>query len=96
MQTKRHFLKTVSMATMLLAAPAVCLAQDTPWSDVGYDRIMVANTNGDRLALRFRIGQQYDTSNLRRLNWLWRDWRDGGAQRTIDPLLFSDLVLRFA
>lgn len=93
MQTKRHFLKTVSMATMLLAAPAVCLAQDTPWSDVGYDRIMVANTNGDRLALRFRIGQQYDASNLRRLNWLWRDWRDGGAQRTIDPLLFSDLAL---
>lgn len=93
MQTKRHFLKTVSMATMLLAAPAVCVAQDTPWADIGYDRIWVANTNGDRLALRFRTGQRYDTGNLQRLNWLWRDWRAGGAQREIDPLLFSDLAL---
>ena len=93
MQTKRGFLKSVGMATVLLAAPAICMAQDTPWADIGYDRILVANTNGDRLAVRFRNGQRYDNSNLQRLNWLWRDWRAGGAQRQIDPLLFGDLAL---
>lgn len=93
MQTKRHFLKTVSMAAMLLAAPAICTAQDTPWSDIGFDRLLVANTDGDSLAVRFRNGQRYDASNLQRLNWLWRDWRDADAQRPVDPLLFVDLAL---
>ncbi len=93
MQSKRHFLKTMTVATMMLAAPAICSAQTTPWNDIGFDRILVANTNGDRLAVRFRNGQRYDASSLQQLNWLWRDWRAGGAQREIAPLLFGDLAL---
>lgn len=93
MQTKRQFLATIGTTVAMLAAPSICTAQETPWAEVGYDRIFVANTNGDRLAVRFRSGQRYDASNLQRLNWLWRDWRDGGAQRQIDPLLFGDLAL---
>lgn len=91
--SKRHFLKTVGMAAMVLAAPAIASVQDTPWADIGYDRIWVANTNGDQVAVRFRNGQRFDASSLQRLNWLWRDWRDADATKTIDPLLFGDLAL---
>ncbi|AUR22546.1 YcbK family protein [Phaeobacter inhibens] len=93
LKTRRQFINVMAVASVALAAPSILYAQDTPWAEVGYDRILVANTNGDRLAVRFRTGQRYDASNLQRLNWLWRDWRDGGAQRQIDPLLFGDLAL---
>lgn len=93
LHTKRNFLKTLGTAAILLSAPAICAAQNTPWENVGYDRLWVANTNGDQIAVQFRNGQRYDTNSLQRLNWLWRDWRDAGATRNIDPLLFGDLAL---
>jgi uncharacterized protein YcbK (DUF882 family) len=55
-----------------------------------YLDITNAHTN-ERVALRFAAGGEYDDRALRRLHWIFRDWRQDKAPE-IDPRLFWALA----
>ncbi len=55
-----------------------------------YLDITNANT-GDRVALRFAEDGDYDRRAMRRLNWIFRDWREN-KDPEIDPRLFWALA----
>lgn len=55
-----------------------------------YLDITNAHTN-ERVALRFAQGGSYDRGAMRRLNWVFRDWRQDRAP-DIDPRLFWALA----
>ncbi|WP_210528708.1 YcbK family protein [Rubellimicrobium arenae] len=52
----------------------------------------ITNSNtGERVALRFAQGSDYDDRAIRRLNWLFRDWRENKDPK-IDPRIYWALA----
>lgn len=64
----------------------------TPWPHIGFDRLWIRNTHGEQLKVVHWNGASYDTSAVRMLSWLWRDWRDADNAVYIDPRLFTYLA----
>lgn len=86
---RRGFLAGASASLII---PTSGMAAPTPWPKIGFDRLWIRNTNGDQLAVRHWNGQKYDRSAVRKLSWLWRDWRDADSAVYIDPRLFTYLA----
>lgn len=72
--------------------PKMASAAPTIWPKIGYDRIWVRNTNGEKLFVKHWNGRSYDQGAVKLLSWLWRDWRDQDTAVYIDPRLFTYLA----
>jgi uncharacterized protein YcbK (DUF882 family) len=69
---------------------ALSLATGTPSADgPGDRRLKLYNIhNGERLDIVFKHGDSYDTEALKKLNWIFRDWRRNEATK-MDPKAFD-------